>query len=121
MSDRAKPNDEPLIRILHPSDFSKASRVAFAHALKIALQSNAELEIVHVERHKIGNEKDIHWTDFPGVRATLARWKILPANAKPEDVTKLGLRVKKVLNSETDPLEAMVTYCEEYPPDLLVL
>jgi nucleotide-binding universal stress UspA family protein len=114
-------NGEPLIRIVHPSDFSRSSRLAFAHALKIALQSKAELELVHVQRHKIGSQKDIHWTDFPGVRATLARWKILLASAKAEDVAKLGLRVKKVLDSETDPLEAMVAYCEEHPPDLLVL
>ncbi|HEV8721359.1 MAG TPA: universal stress protein [Candidatus Binatia bacterium] len=121
MTEQVKTDGEPLIRILHPSDFSKSSRVAFAHALKIALQSKAELELVHVQRHKIGSQKDVHWADFPGVRATLARWKILPAGAKPEDVAKLGLRVKKVLNSETDPLEAMVAYCEEHPPDLLVL
>jgi nucleotide-binding universal stress UspA family protein len=121
MTEQVKADGEPLIRILHPSDFSKSSRVAFAHALKIALQSKAELELVHVQRYKIGSQKDVHWADFPGVRATLARWKILPAGAKPEDVAKLGLRVKKVLNSETDPLEAMVAYCEEHPPDLLVL
>ena len=116
-----KIDEKPLMRIVHPSDFSKSSRVAFAHALKIGLQSKAELELVHVQRHKIGSEKDVHWTDFPGVRATLARWKILPADAKPQDVASLGLRVKKVLNNETDPLEAMVAYCEEQPPDLLVL
>ncbi len=121
MTEQVKADGEPLIRILHPSDFSKSSRVAFAHALKIALQSKAELELVHVQRHKIGSQKDVHWADFPGVRATLARWKILPAGAKAEDVGNLGLRVKKVLNSETDPLEAMVAYCEEHPPDLLVL
>jgi nucleotide-binding universal stress UspA family protein len=34
---------------------------------------------------------------------------------------KLGLRVKKVVNSGADPLEAMIAYCEEHPPDLLVL
>jgi nucleotide-binding universal stress UspA family protein len=121
MTEQLKTDGEHLIRIVHPSDFSKSSQVAFAHALKIALQSNAELELVHVQRHKIGSEKDVHWTDFPGVRATLARWKILPADAKPRDVASLGLRVKKVLNSESDPLEAMITFCEEYPPDLLVL
>jgi len=121
MTEQVKADGEPLIRILHPSDFSKSSRMAFAHALKIALQSKAELELVHVQRHKIGSQKDVHWADFPGVRATLARWKILPAGAKAEDVGNLGLRVKKVLNSETDPLEAMVAYCEEHPPDLLVL
>jgi nucleotide-binding universal stress UspA family protein len=121
MTEQVKADSEPLVRIVHPSDFSESSRVAFAHALKIALQSKAELELVHVQRHKIGSQKDIHWADFPGVRATLARWKILPAGAKAEDVGNLGLRVKKVLNSEADPLEAMIAYCEEYPPDLLVL
>jgi nucleotide-binding universal stress UspA family protein len=112
---------KPLIRIVHPSDFSKPSQLAFAHALKIALQCKAELELVHVQSHKIGREEDVHWTDFPGVRATLARWKMMAADARPEDVARLGLRVKKVLNAATDPLEAMVTYCEEHPPDLLVL
>ena len=114
-------DSEPLIRIVHASDFSRSSRVAFAHALKIALLSKAELELVHVERHKIGSEKDVHWTEFPGVRATLARWGILPAEARPEEVAKAGLRVKKVLNAHNDPLEAMVCYCEDHPPDLLVL
>ena len=89
MTEPEKGDRGPLIRIVHPSDFSKSSRVAFAHALKIALQSKAELELVHVQRHKIASEKDIHWTDFPGVRATLARWKILPADAKHEDVANL--------------------------------
>jgi nucleotide-binding universal stress UspA family protein len=112
---------EPLIRILHPSDFSRASLVAFAHALKLALCSHAELEIVHVQRHKIGSDKDVHWRDFPGVRATLARWNIMPADAPAGEVAELGLRVKKVLDSENDPLEAMVRYCENHPPDLLVL
>jgi nucleotide-binding universal stress UspA family protein len=121
MPERMKTNGEPLIRIVHPSDFSKSSGMAFAHALKIALQSKAELELVHVQRHEIGSGTDVHWTDFPGVRATLARWNIVPADAKPEDVARLGLRVKKVLNPEADPLEAMVAYCEEHPPDLLVL
>jgi hypothetical protein len=33
----------PLVRIIHPSDFSAASRIAFTHALKIALHAQAEL------------------------------------------------------------------------------
>jgi len=112
---------EALIRILHPSDFTRASLIAFAHALKIALQSKAELEIVHVEPHKIGSDKDVHWSEFPGVRATLARWRILPIDADIDEVAKLGLRVKKILNAEGDPLAAMTSYCETNPPDLLVL
>ena len=82
---RSTSEEQPLIRIVHPTDFSRSSRLAFAHALKLALQSKADLELVHVKRHKIGDEKDVQWSDFPGVRATLARWKVLPPNAKPGD------------------------------------
>lgn len=112
---------EALMRIVHPSDFSRLSQIAFAHALKIALLSHAELEIVHVQGHKIGNEKDVHWSDFPGVRATLARWQVIPPSATREEVENTGLRARKILNSERDPLESMVRYCEDHPPDLLVL
>ncbi|MBM2803976.1 MAG: Universal stress protein [Deltaproteobacteria bacterium] len=121
MNETKEPQSEALIRILHPSDFTRASLIAFAHALKIALQSKAELEIVHVAPHKIGSDKDVHWSDFPGVRATLARWQILPVDAAVDEIAKLGLRVKKILNSESDPLAAMTHYCETHPPDLLVL
>ena len=111
----------PLMRIVHPSDFSRLSQVAFAHALKIALLAKAELEIVHVQGHKIGTEKDVHWSDFPGVRETLARWQVVPPSATREEVESKGLRVRKILNSEDDPLESMVRYCADHPPDLLVL
>jgi nucleotide-binding universal stress UspA family protein len=121
MTVEVKPVAEPLMRIVHPSDFSRASLIAFGHALKIALCAKAELEIVHVQRHRIGSAKDVHWSAFPGVRATLARWNILPADAEVDEVAKLGLRIKKILNSESDPLAAMIDYCETQPPDLLVL
>ncbi|HSQ13546.1 MAG TPA: universal stress protein, partial [Candidatus Deferrimicrobium sp.] len=111
----------PLMRIVHPSDFSRLSQVAFAHALKIALLAKAELEIVHVHGHKIGKEQDVHWSDFPGVRETLARWQVVPPSATSEEVDRTGLRVRKILNSEDDPLESMVRYCADHPPDLLVL
>jgi len=121
MTVEVKPVAEPLMRIVHPSDFSRPSLIAFAHALKIALRSQAELEIIHVQRHKIGSAKDVHWSAFPGVRATLGRWNVLPVDADADEVTKLGLRIKKILDSESDPLDAMVRYCEKHPPDLLVL
>ncbi len=121
MSEAPNPRAEPLIRIVHPSDFSAASGIAFAHALKIALQSKAELEIVHVHRHQTGDLSDVHWTEFPGVRATMARWNILPVDASAEEVAKAGLRVKKIVDPERDPLEALLDYCQHHPPDLLVL
>jgi len=52
-------------------DFSRASEVAFGHALKIALQSKAKLDLMHVEPCLSSEKPD--WLDFPGVRATLTR------------------------------------------------
>ena len=47
--------------IFHPSDFSTASEVAFGHALKIALQAKAKLDIMHVQAH-LRPEK-AYWLD----------------------------------------------------------
>jgi len=43
--------------VFHPSDFSEASEIAFAHALKIALMSRATLHMLHVS-----GESDLPWT-----------------------------------------------------------
>jgi hypothetical protein len=68
-----------LNRIFHPSDCSPASEVAFAHALKLALITRAELRMMHVAL----DEEDIHWSDFPGVRATLARYGTISMRTLP--------------------------------------
>ena len=36
-------------KIFHPTDYSKHSRYAFLHALKIALAMQGRLEIAHVD------------------------------------------------------------------------
>jgi nucleotide-binding universal stress UspA family protein len=105
--------------IFHPSDFSAASEVAFGHALKIALQSKAKLDIMHVETH-LSPEKP-YWLDFPAVRATLIRWGILPEGVRPDAVAKAGLRIRKILKSGADPVETMLRHFRRLPPDLIVL
>ena len=106
--------------IFHPSDFSSASDVAFGHALKIALQSKAQLDIMHVESH-LDPEKS-YWLDFPAVRATLTRWGILPEGVRREEVAiKTGLCIRKILKAGGEPLETMKRHFRRFPPDLIVL
>jgi hypothetical protein len=105
--------------IFHPSDFSPASEVAFGHALKIAMQSKAKLDIMHVET-PVGPEKP-YWLDFPAVRATLTRWGILPEGVRPSEVAKAGVRIRKILASSTAPVETMLRHFDKFPPDLIVL
>jgi nucleotide-binding universal stress UspA family protein len=111
----------PLQKIFHPSDFTPMSEVAFAHALKLALAAKAVLEIAHVARHLAGNDADNHWTDFPGIRATLARWGVLPNGADREEISKTGVDVRKIVLEGKDPVESMLFYCHRHPPDLLVV
>jgi nucleotide-binding universal stress UspA family protein len=105
--------------IFHPSDFSSASEVAFGHALKIAMQSKAKLDIMHAEP-AVGAEKR-DGLDFPAVRATLTRWGILPEGVRPSEVAKAGVRIRKILAASADPVETMLRHFDKFPPDLIVL
>ena len=105
--------------IFHPSDFSPASEIAFGHALKIALQSKAKLDLMHLER-ALSAEK-AYWLDFPAVRATLSRWGILPEGVRRQDVAQIGLLIRKILKPSTDPAETMLRHFRRFPPDLIVL
>lgn len=114
-------DNKRVLRIFHASDFSPASAVAFAHALKIALVARAHLDIMHVTGHATVRSDDLQWSDFPGVRATLARWGVLPIHAKPEDVARTGMTIQKIVKAGGDPVESIVEYWADSPPDLVVL
>jgi len=102
--------------IFHPSDFSDASEVAFAHALKIALAASAQLSVLHAT-----DGSNAEWEDFPGVREILARWKLIPEGSPKSAVGKLGIDVRKVLVSSKNPVTACLGYLEKHPADLIVL
>jgi nucleotide-binding universal stress UspA family protein len=102
--------------IFHPSDFSEASEVAFAHALKSALVAKTRLRMLHVEANP-GAE----WQDFPGVRDTLERWKLIPKGSPKSAVGKLGIDVQKVIASSKDPVKACLDFLAKHPADLIVL
>ena len=107
--------------IFHPTDFSPASDVAFAHALKLALATRSELTVLHfAQASDIDNaDGDLH--EFPPVRETLTRWGLLPGNSPREAVAALGLHVRKLGLVGDDPTEAIVGYLGDHPAHLMVL
>jgi nucleotide-binding universal stress UspA family protein len=109
-------DDSKLESIFHPSDFSEASEVAFVHALKIALAAGTKLTLFHVEA-----SPGAQWQDFPGVRETLERWKLIPKGSPKSAVGQLGINVGKVLRRSKDPVKSCVGFLEENPTDLIVL
>jgi len=102
--------------IFHPSDFSAASEVAFAHALKMALVARANLTMLHVEASPTAQ-----WLDFPGVRDTLERWGLIPKHSSKSAVRNLGIEVNKIIMLSKDPVHACLGFLAEHPEDLVVL
>lgn len=102
--------------VLHPTDFSEASLTAFYHALKAALLTKSKLTLLNVSA-----EGKPAWSNFPGIRETLARWRLLPPNCARSEVGRLGVRAEKIVTGMDDPLKAVLAYLETYPVDLIVL
>lgn len=104
-------------RIFHPSDFSSASDVAFAHALRFAVVCRGSLTILHSETK---NERDT-WENFPSVREFLENWGILPQNSPRKAVADLGLGIKKITLNREDVASSIVHYLDRHPHDFMVL
>ena len=102
--------------VLHPTDLSESSLVAFHHALKAAVQAKAQLTLLHVS-----TDKDLKWSDFPGVRETLERWGVLPEGSPKAAVAQLGVEARKIVANEPEPVDAVINYLEGHPTDLIVL
>ena len=102
--------------IFHASDFSEASATAFVHALKIALVTEATLMMLHVDP-----SYGADWSDFPGVRATLERWKLIPKGSPKSAVGSMGIDVTKVIATSSRPVKACLDFLSKHPAQLIVL
>ncbi len=104
-------------RILHPTDLSRESEVPFVHALKIALQAKGRLEVIHVDPHP----EYLHWNQYPHVRETLGKWGFLPEHASFKELQRLGLGVRKVNITGSNPVTSILAELSLIPEDLMVL
>ena len=116
MSEEVGPGFSIIESVLHPTDFSESSLVAFHHALKAAMATRSRLTLLHVS-----TEKDLRWSNFPGVRETLENWGVLPKGSPKSAVSRLGIEVSKIVANESDPVQAVLRYLEKSPADLIVL
>lgn len=104
--------------IMHPTDFSDLSGMAFLHALRISLALKAKLYLLHVAD---GADED-PWHSFPHVRQTLARWGLFDENEPPSElIPRLGLEVLKVEVEPQDPVIGFSHFFLQHRTDLVVL
>jgi nucleotide-binding universal stress UspA family protein len=114
MTDTTDPGFTIIRSVLHPTDFSESSLVAFHHALKTALSARSKLTLLHVA-------SDAEWSKFPGIRETLERWGVLSPGSPKSAVGELGIAASKVVANEGAPVDAVLRYVERHPADLIVL
>jgi nucleotide-binding universal stress UspA family protein len=116
MSQSTGPGFSIIGSVLHPTDFSEGSLVAFHHALKAAMAAKSSLTLLHVS-----SDTASQWSDFPGIRETLERWGVLPKGSPRSAVGELGINAGKVVANQSEPVEAVLKYLEKHPTDLIVL
>ena len=105
--------------VFHPTDFSEASHLAFAHALAIALLRQCDFTILHTGRDFLAEDE---WKKFPAVRRTLESWGVLaPGSPRSAVLDQLDVRVKKVNLRGRSPAAAIHHYVSEHDVDLIVL
>lgn len=104
--------------IAHPTDFSQAGERAFAHALRLALDTRSGLCLLHVK--ETGGEDS--WSSFPHVREMLARWGLMGEHEPHAQIeAKLGVRVTKIEIAHDDPTRGLFEFILAHRPDLMVL
>lgn len=106
-----------LRNIIHPTDFSHGSDVAFAHALRMTLAAHGDLEVLHIDRDRGKTE----WNKYPAVRAVLENWGILPQNSHRRDVARLGVNISKSACTETDAASGVLQHISSRGADLIVM
>ena len=110
----------PLVgSVLHPTDFSDASNQAFAHALALSVIRQTKLTILHIGK---GIGKDVDWDDFPQVRKTLERWRLLdPDSPRSAVFDELSVSVSKHVERGSSPVRVTRRFLAGRPHDLIVL
>lgn len=103
--------------IVHPTDFSDLSGLAFCHALRIALATKSKLHLLHVVQHDTGGA-----LAFPHVRRLLAQWGLSGQDDPPWVVaSRLGIEVDTTRIKGQEPTQGILGFLRDFPCDLTVL
>ncbi|MGI9535262.1 MAG: universal stress protein [Thermodesulfobacteriota bacterium] len=105
--------------ILHPTDFSEQSMVAFNHALKLAVEQKAKLILMYAMEE---NKHILDWEKFPKVRDTLYKWGLIKKDASRQDIyNKLGVEVQKIIGRGENIIDSVTGLVHDENIDLIVL
>lgn len=110
-------------RILHPSDFSSASRAAFAKAVEMTKANRGELVLLHVLTPVVPvvGEGYISPKVYDGIVASAEAWARRQIGALVAKAKKAGVRRARALVFEGAPVDRIVRAARSTRADLLVM
>ena len=111
-------------RILHPTDFSRASRAGFGRALDLAKANRAELLIVHVRAAGVApmaGEGYMSPQTYQEVEASLRAWEQGHLDGLVARAKKAGVRARGLLLTEGSPHERIVAAAKTQRADVVVM
>ncbi len=115
----ANKNLRAIKSIVVATDLKADGLAAFNHALALSLILKAELSIVHVAEDA---DAGVDWHEFPAVRDTLTRWRLLePGADKGRIASRYGITVRKIHTVGDDPAHTVAEFLNRHPANLLVL
>lgn len=106
-----------MLEILHPTDLTADSEVAFAHALRIVMAKDSRLTALHVQEPDVSTD----WNLLGTVQTMLRRWGYLEEGSTLDDVNELGIALDKVETEGFNRLRTILKYLHAHPVDLIVL
>jgi nucleotide-binding universal stress UspA family protein len=105
--------------VLHPTDLTAPSELAFVHALRMALSGRTKLYLLHADASDSG---ETDWSEFPPVRQTLVAWGMLKEGSSARAVfDELGVKVAKIRVPDRDAVRAILRFLDDHPSEVIVL
>ena len=119
MIDKVVPGAREIRSVLHPTDLTAASELAFVHALRMALPGRSKLYLLHADASDSG---ETDWSEFPPVRQTLVAWGMLKEGSSPRAVfDELGVKAAKIRVPDRDAIRAILRFLDDHPSQVIVL
>jgi nucleotide-binding universal stress UspA family protein len=113
----------PIIEIVHPTDFSALGKKAFVHALRLALNAQCKLSVIHVAESTIDEGKIVdEEISYLFLNRIISQWRLTEElNSQFISAAALGFQIEHIALRGKQPLDTLTEYAHRHQPQLIVL
>ena len=103
---------------MHPTDFSALSKKAFVHALRLALNAQCKLSVIHVAELKTVDEE----IAYSFLSRILSQWRLAEQrDSRSISTTALPPQIEHIALRGGDLADTLTEYVSRQEPELIIL